>query len=96
MSQNVGQISALHRYPVKSMQGEALEESWANERGLLGDRAWGVVDQSTGKIASAKQPRLWRRLLECHARFTEPPRAGQPLPAVQITTPDGAAGGSAG
>lgn len=89
MSDNLGQIRALHRYPVKSMQGEALEAAWANERGLLGDRAWVVVDQSTGKIASAKQPRLWRKLLECHARFTRPPRPGEPLPSVQITTPDG-------
>lgn len=90
MSQNLGHITALHRFPVKSMQGEALEESWANERGLLGDRAWAVVDTATGKIASAKQPRLWRRLLECQARFIESPRSGQALPSVQITTPDGA------
>jgi uncharacterized protein len=90
MSQNLGQITALHRYPVKSMQGEALEESWANERGLLGDRAWALIDPATGKIASAKQPRLWRRLLECHARFTEPPRPDATLPSVQITLPDGA------
>jgi len=86
----LGHITTLHRYPVKSMQGEAIGESWADERGLLGDRAWGVVDSVTRKVASAKQPRLWRRLLECHARYSESPRPGGALPPVQITLPDGA------
>jgi uncharacterized protein len=90
MSQHLGHITALHRYPVKSMQGEAIGESWADERGLLGDRAWGVIDSVTGKVASAKQPRLWRRLLGCHAAYSESPRPGQPLPSLQITLPDGA------
>ena len=89
MSQNSGRITALHRFPVKSMQGEAVEESWADERGLLGDRAWGVIDSLTRKVASAKQPRLWKRLLECHARYTEAPRPGNALPPAEITLPGG-------
>lgn len=90
MNVNHGLVTALHRYPVKSMQGEAIDQSWTDERGLLGDRAWGVIDAVTRKVASAKQPRLWRRLMECHARFIEPPRPGESLPGVQITLPDGA------
>jgi uncharacterized protein len=89
MSSSTGHVTALHRYPIKSMQGEAIDESWAGERGLLGDRGWGVVDVVTGKIASAKHPRLWRRLLECRARYAEPPRPDRPLPPVQIEFPDG-------
>ncbi|KAB8197984.1 MOSC domain-containing protein [Nonomuraea phyllanthi] len=53
----------MRRYPVKSMLGEELPESDVSERGLAGDRARAVLDIATGKIASAKNPRLWRGLL---------------------------------
>ena len=51
-------LEALRRYPVKSMLGEELTESEVTERGLAGDRARAVLDVATGKIASAKNPRL--------------------------------------
>ncbi|MFC4013129.1 MOSC domain-containing protein [Nonomuraea purpurea] len=56
-------VQALRRYPVKSMLGEQVAESEVSERGLTGDRARAVLDVATGKIASAKNPRLWRDLL---------------------------------
>ncbi|MEU6784186.1 MOSC N-terminal beta barrel domain-containing protein [Nonomuraea angiospora] len=56
-------LEAVRRYPVKSMLGEELTESEVTERGLAGDRARAVLDVATGKIASAKNPRLWRGLL---------------------------------
>jgi uncharacterized protein YcbX len=56
---------------------------------LLGDRAFAVTDAADGKIASAKNPRKWLRLFEFRAAFVEPPRAGQELPPVRITLPDG-------
>ncbi|MEV5326228.1 MOSC domain-containing protein [Nonomuraea fastidiosa] len=56
-------VETLRRYPVKSMLGEELAETEVTERGLAGDRARAVLDVATGKIASAKNPRLWRRLL---------------------------------
>ncbi|GAA3217490.1 MOSC domain-containing protein [Nonomuraea helvata] len=56
-------LETLLRYPVKSMLGEELSESEVTERGLAGDRAHAVLDVATGKIASAKNPRLWRGLL---------------------------------
>ncbi|MEU8317674.1 MOSC domain-containing protein [Nonomuraea sp. NPDC048881] len=56
-------VEALRRYPVKSMLGEEVAESEVTERGLAGDRARAVLDVATGKIASAKNPRLWRDLL---------------------------------
>ncbi|MGN9838636.1 MOSC domain-containing protein [Nonomuraea sp. H19] len=56
-------IEMLRRYPVKSMLGEEVAESEVTERGLAGDRARAVLDVATGKIASAKNPRLWRDLL---------------------------------
>ncbi|UBU15249.1 MOSC domain-containing protein [Nonomuraea gerenzanensis] len=56
-------VETLRRYPVKSMLGEEVAESRVTERGLDGDRVRAVLDVATGKIASAKNPRLWRGLL---------------------------------
>ncbi|MET7332870.1 MOSC N-terminal beta barrel domain-containing protein [Nonomuraea sp. NPDC005650] len=56
-------LETLRRYPVKSMLGEEVSESEVTERGLAGDRVRAVLDVATGKIASAKNPRLWRGLL---------------------------------
>lgn len=90
----VGTVAALWRYPVKSMQGEQLDSAEITAGGTVGDRAFAVVDAETGKIASAKHPRKWARLLECAASFVEPPRAGATLPPVRITLPDGSVVGS--
>lgn len=85
----LGSIVALWRYPVKSMQGEKLRASSVSPSGLLGDRAYALVDQTTGRVASAKHPRLWRTLLNCHARFVSEPQPAAPLPPIAITLPDG-------
>jgi uncharacterized protein YcbX len=58
-------------------------------RGVFGDRAHAVLDVSTGRIASAKHPRLWATLLRCRATYVEPPCAEAQLPPVLITLPDG-------
>lgn len=86
----VGSIVALWRYPVKSMQGEEVDGASVTERGLLGDRAYALLDKSTGHVASIKHPRKWGRLIECRAAFVEPPRPDGPLPPIWITLPDGA------
>ena len=84
-----GYIAELWRFPVKSMQGESVQTSEVQGTGLIGDRALALWDVQTGKIASAKSPRMWPDLLEFHAAFVEPPQPGQPPPAVRITLPDG-------
>ncbi|GIH08234.1 molybdenum cofactor biosysynthesis protein [Rhizocola hellebori] len=63
----MGKVSALFRYPVKSMLGERLAESPVTRRGLAGDRAFALIDRDTGKVVSAKNPRLWRDLLTMSA-----------------------------
>ncbi len=82
-------VTGLWRYPVKSMQGEELNAAEVTERGVVGDRAYALLDRETGKVASAKNPRKWARLFEFRAAFVESPRAGAPLPPVRITLPDG-------
>jgi uncharacterized protein YcbX len=85
----VGSVVSLWRYPVKSMLGEELNAAEVGDRGLLGDRAYALVDRVDGRVASAKNPRKWPRLFEFRAAFVDPVRPGAPLSAVRITLPDG-------
>jgi uncharacterized protein YcbX len=89
MVEQVGTVAALWRFPVKSMLGEELDATEASSSGLAGDRAYALIDATTGKVVSAKNPRLWPNMLGCRARFLEPPRAGEDPPPVRITLPDG-------
>src|SRR6266571_2418863 len=82
-------VVSLCRYPVKSMMGEELNAADITARGLLGDRAYALVDPSDGKVASAKNPRKWPALFDFRAAFADPPRLGEKLPPVWITLPNG-------
>ena len=89
MTQTVlGSIVSLWRYPVKSMLGEELNAAEVTKCGLLGDRAYALVDNADGKVASAKNPRKWPQMFDCRAALTDIPRAGVE-PLVRITLPDG-------
>ena len=46
-------IASLHRYPVKSLLGEDLDEVEIDERGVVGDRHWSVRT-AADKIGSGK------------------------------------------
>jgi len=85
----VGSVVSLWQYPVKSMMGEELNATEVTERGLLGDRAYALVDSSDGKVATAKNPRKWPRLFDFRATFIEPARAAAKIPPVRIAFPDG-------
>jgi uncharacterized protein len=82
----LGTVALLRRYPVKSMLGEDVEASDVSFTGLTGDRRLAVLSRTTGKIASAKFPRLWRGLLTLSA--ADDPAAGG---AVRILLPGGQA-----
>jgi uncharacterized protein len=77
----LGTVTGLHRYPVKSLLGEGVAGSDVTDRGLAHDRGLALVDRETGKVASAKNPRLWRGLLAFAAEHTGA--------AVRIRTLDG-------
>jgi uncharacterized protein YcbX len=81
----LGTVAALRRYPVKSMLGEDVDASDVTFTGLAGDRRLAVLSRTTGKIASAKLPRLWRDLLTLSAAANEGAADG----AVRITLPEG-------
>src|SRR6266704_4297804 len=84
-----GSVASLWRYPVKSMLGEELSATEVTERGLLGDRAYALVDSADGKAATAKNPKKWPTLFGFRATFIEPPRPGASVPTVRIILPDG-------
>jgi len=77
----IGVVSAIHRYPVKSMLGETLDAGSVNERGIAGDRAYALIDDETGKVVSVKRPKLWGRIFELAATTDDG--------AVRVTFPDG-------
>ena len=83
----LGTVAALRRHPVKSMLGEDVDASDVTFTGLAGDRRLAVLSRTTGKVASAKFPRLWRDLLTLSAAADEDAGHG----AVRITLPAGKA-----
>jgi uncharacterized protein YcbX len=85
----LGSVVSLWRYPVKSMMGEELNATEVTERGLLGDRAYALVDSSDGKAATAKNPRKWPLLFDFRATVMGPERAATKAPSVRIVLPDG-------
>lgn len=76
-----GVVASLHRYPVKSMLGEDTEQLELDPHGAVGDRALALIDASSGKVATAKQPRWWRSLLQCSAVSSDT--------GVRVRLPDG-------
>ena len=84
-------VEAVFQYPVKSMLGTRVEQADLCASGLVGDRGWALLDVRTGKVASAKQPRLWRSLLQLRAEYHPAADRAEPAGAVTITLPDGTA-----
>jgi uncharacterized protein YcbX len=82
----VSRVTALWRYPVKSMQGEPLETATIGPRGIVGDRGWAVVDTETGlALTGRRAPELlfaYAALIDDDLRIT--------LPDGSVAADDGA------
>ena len=78
MAEVRGTIAQLWRYPVKSMQGEQVDQVELDASGVARDRRFGVIDATSGRVLSAKR---WPALLEATARA----QAG----TVVVTLPGG-------
>lgn len=83
---DMGRVLEIGRYPVKSMLGEAPDTVAVDASGLVGDRTHGLFDLGSGKVASAKDPRVWAQLLAFRAEHVDEPGPTAPL---VITLPDG-------
>lgn len=82
---DVGSLSEIYRYPVKSMAGERLTASEIGQAGLPGDRAWAVRDEVRGGIRGGKKIPT---LMQLSARYPAQPVAGRST-AAEITLPGG-------
>ena len=49
------EVVGLWRHPVKSLQGESLEVAELELEGVAGDRRWGIRDEVTGRILTARR-----------------------------------------
>lgn len=78
-------VTRIHRYPVKSMQGESLERVAVGKGGIALDRGWALKDEESGNILGAKREGA---LLQCSARYLHGTDAGS-VPHVQIELPTG-------
>jgi uncharacterized protein len=83
---NLGRVTELYRYPVKSMAGEGLDEIEILGHGIPGDRAWAVRDEVRGGIRGAKKIPA---LMGLAARYPVPP-AAKGSSQAEIELPDGA------
>ena len=86
----IGTVKQIWRFAVKSMAGEQLETCVVGERGIPGDRAWAVRDETAGKLATGTRFPL---LMQCAAQYREQPVNGS-VPHVDVRFPDGQLVGS--
>jgi uncharacterized protein YcbX len=83
----IGTVRSIHRYPVKSMGGEALQAAQVSSLGgVLGDRLYALRDEQAREIRGAKK---WPVLMQCEARFDGEPDASGAVPPVTMQLPDG-------
>jgi uncharacterized protein YcbX len=78
-------VKEIWRYPVKSMQGERMDQCVLREGGIPFDRGWAVRDESRQQITGAKR---LAGLLNCSARYL-PQTSATTVPHVEITLPSG-------
>lgn len=89
MVDEIGRITGIWRYPVKSMAGQRVTSAEVGKLGLHADRTWAVRDLEKNATTSAKR---LSGLLLCTARYASPPppEAGPGhAPEVIIGFPDG-------
>ncbi len=73
-------VAELWRFPVKSLQGEQLDDAAVGDGGIVGDRGYALFDLDTGFGLTARRV---PELLYASARFVD---EGRP---PEITLPDG-------
>jgi uncharacterized protein YcbX len=86
----IGRIAEIWRYPVQSMQGERLVATEIGSTGLVGDRAYGIVDPDVAMVVSSAQGRRkWRGIVTLAARYAEAPARNGHAAPIEIVLPDG-------
>jgi hypothetical protein len=74
----VGRVESLWRYPVKSMRGEQLEQSYLGFSGVYGDRLYAFHDKSAPQGFPFLTGREQEQMLLYQPRFRYPEHAASP------------------
>lgn len=85
----VGRLSAIFRYPVKSMAAEPMDDVDVGWNGLVGDRRWAFVRDGLERsgfpwLTIRENPDMWRY----RPRFVEPDRPDLSQTMVRTTSGD--------
>lgn len=92
----MGHVSELWMYPVKSMAGHTVDTVQLDELGVIGDRSWSMLE-SNGDVAWGKR---FPKLMNLEARYvSERPQTrvfAEHVPPVSVRFPDGSEVGSDG
>ncbi len=88
---NIGHVKETWLYPIKSMAGQRVEALSLDELGVVGDRAWSMLDAESGDVAWGKR---FPRVMDLEASYVgERPTQrvfGDAVPPVRIRVPGGA------
>src|SRR2546421_3916107 len=79
----VGKVESLWRYPVKSMRGEELEETFAGYPGVYGDRVFAFKSSASPAGFPYFTAREQRKLLQYRPRFRYPEKAARPINLIE-------------
>ncbi len=85
MSEAVGELKMIWRFPIKSFQGESIDQTILGETGIHADRVLALRNRESGKIVSGKHGKLGERILEFGAQYVSEPAVGEPLPPIEAT-----------
>jgi uncharacterized protein YcbX len=85
----VGKVESLWRYPVKSMRGEALQQSYLGFSGVYGDRLYAFHDKSAPEGFPFLTGREQEQMLLYQPSFRHPNHAASPpnLPEAEANEP---------
>ena len=74
----VGKVESLWRYPVKSMRGEEISQSYLGFSGVYGDRLYAFHDKSAPEAFPFLTGREQEQMLRYQPRFRHPDNAVSP------------------
>ena len=82
----IGKVESLWRYPVKSMRGEQLEQSYLGFSGVYGDRLYAFRDKSAPEGFPFLTGREQEQLLLYQPRFRHPEDAALPPNVADLSS----------
>jgi uncharacterized protein len=92
--ERIGTVHSIHRYPVKSMSGEDLQEARVTFAGLAGDRVYAFVETDNFTSFPWMTARHGHDWIRFRPRFLDPPPPTDQIPfherfAAEVVTPEG-------